>query len=108
MLPSENVKTVCDRIIRDFSPHNLFLFSLKRSPSGEAKSFKVCVVLDTKDKAAAEKRIYLDIDSEIPFDVLVYTPDEWSALLREEHSFVRRITEEGACLYGPQKISGRQ
>ena len=95
-----NVKAVCDRIIKDFSPLKVILFNIKRSPDGEEKSFKVCIVIDTDDKIGVEKRIYLDIDSEIPFDVLVYTPQEWDGLLLEKHSFAKRITQEGTYVYG--------
>ena len=80
------------------------LFNVKHSPNGEVKGFKLCVVMETADKAGDEKRIYLDIDSDIPFDVLVYTPREWDALLLEQHSFANRIMREGTCVYdsGPQ------
>jgi hypothetical protein len=64
--------------------------------------------METEEKAEAEKRIYLDIDSDIPFDVLVYTPREWESLMLQKHSFAKRITQEGTYVYGSAPIQGRE
>jgi hypothetical protein len=100
MPTDENIKTVCDRIIKDFRPLKVILFNIKHSPSGEATGFKLCVVMDTADKTEDEKRIYLDIDCDIPFDVLIYSPQEWDGLMLEKHSFAKRILREGTYIYG--------
>lgn len=94
------IQAVCDEIVRQFSPDTIILFNVKHSPSGQTKSFKLCVVAETDDTALTEKRIYLDIDSDVPFDVLVYTPHEWQKLLQEKNSFANRITQEGRYIYG--------
>ena len=94
------IQAVCDDIVRQFSPKKIILFNVKNSPGGETRSFKLCVVLETDDIELTEKRIYLDIDSEVPFDVLVYTPREWEKLMLEKNSFANRITREGRYIYG--------
>lgn len=102
-----NVKTVCEHIIGQFHPQKVILFNIKHSPSGSEKSFKLCVVVDTADKISVEKRIYLDIDSEIPFDVLIYTPQEWDSLMLQKHSFATRISQEGTFIYGSDPTQGK-
>lgn len=102
-----NVKAVCERIIGQFHPQKVILFNIKHSPSGSEKSFKLCVVIDTEDKIGVEKRIYLDIDSEIPFDVLIYTPQEWDTLMLQKHSFATRISQEGTLIYGSDPKQGK-
>jgi predicted nucleotidyltransferase len=94
------IKTVCDSIVDMLDPLEIILFSVKRGSDGREKSFKLCVVVDTADKLEAEKRIYLGVDSDVPFDVLVYTPEEWDELTAQSNSFARRISEEGTYVYG--------
>lgn len=95
----DSIRSVCSDIVRHFSPDRVILFSIKHSVSGRARSFKVCVIMRTDEKAAMEKRIYLDVDSDIPFDVLLYTPEEWDRLIAQKDSFARSITEEGTVIY---------
>lgn len=42
---------------------------------------KLCVVIPEGDSEAAERRLYLEVESELPFDALVYTGGEWKELL---------------------------
>ena len=103
MKDNECVKLVCERLLSSFSPGKIILFSTKHSISGRMKSFKLCLIMDTQDKAGLEKNIYLAIDCDIPFDVLVYTPDEWRSLTREPGSFANRIKKEGTYVYGSEE-----
>ena len=95
----DSIRSVCSEIILQFSPDKVILFSIKHSVSGKTRSFKVCVIMRTDEKAGMEKRIYLDVDSDIPFDVLLYTPEEWEKLISQKDSFARSITEEGTVIY---------
>jgi hypothetical protein len=97
---SENIKKVCDDIIRIFNPEKVILFHVKRSVDGVIRSFKICVIIDTDDKSSTEKHLYLDVDSDVPFDLLVYTPAEWDSLLAEKSSFACRIIKEGMYIHG--------
>jgi hypothetical protein len=96
----ENIKNVCDEIVRNFSPDKVILYNVKRSVGGEIRGFKICVIVETADRLDTEKHIYLDVDSELPFDVLVYTPAEWAKLLSEKNSFACRIIKEGTYVHG--------
>lgn len=101
---AEPIRSVCGDIARLFSPERMILFSVKRSVSGAVRSFKVCVILDAPRVPDIEKRIYLEIDSRLPFDVLVYTPAEWAALVCQKDSFASTIIREGTVVYeaGPK------
>ncbi|HEX3026570.1 MAG TPA: hypothetical protein VHR42_05020 [Clostridia bacterium] len=103
MESSDHVKKVCDEIVRRFAPEKIILFNLKKDITGGARSFKICVVLETEDKMEVERHIYLDIDSDIPFDVLIYTPEEWKQLGRQKESFAFRIYEKGQYIYGDRE-----
>ncbi|MDR3552096.1 MAG: hypothetical protein P4L75_03130 [Clostridia bacterium] len=96
---SEKIGAVSDEIREKFHPQMIILFNFKRNLSGEAGSFKLCLVMDSSDTKEAERRVYLEVESEIPYDVLIYTPVEWEKLSAEEHSFAHRIKEKGTVLY---------
>lgn len=100
---SDRVRKVSDEILRRFGPQEMILYNLKRDVSGDVSSFKICVVAPTQDKFETEKQIYLGIDSEVPFDVLIYTPEEWRMLRDEKGSFAYRIIRKGQYIYGEEK-----
>jgi hypothetical protein len=97
---NETIKTVCDEIVKNFGPEKVILYNVKRSVGGEIRGFKICVIVETENRLDTEKHIYLDVDSDIPFDVLVYTPAEWDELQNEKTSFACRIIKEGTYIHG--------
>jgi acyl-ACP thioesterase len=96
----ESIKTVCGEIVKNYNPEKIILYNIKRSVGGEIRSFKICVILETRDRHEMEKKIYLNVDSDIPFDVLVYTPAEWENLISEKSSFACRIIKGGTYIHG--------
>jgi hypothetical protein len=97
---SNDIKKVCDEIISKFSPEKIILFSSKIKNSGETGSFKICIIKETANKNEMEKQIYLQIVSEIPFDILIYTPQEWDKHTADVHSFAYSISKKGTVIYG--------
>ena len=89
---------VVDSIRNIADVKKVILFHKKHSVSGKLSGFKICAVIETLDKKALEKKIYRDIDSEIPFDVVIYTPDEWEDLSQENGTFAHKITMTGCDL----------
>lgn len=96
----DHVDHVTRQIIPMFDPKKIYLYNRKVSPNGAVVSFKLCIVAAVEDKLDAERRIYRNIDSEVPFDVLIYTPEEWDSLCRDIHAFAKRIEQTGMVLYG--------
>lgn len=94
------VASVVDEIVRLLRPDRVYLYNQKFSVTGDTTSFKVCVIADLADKDAAEREIYLGIDSDVPFDVILYTPKEWSQLCRNPDSFARKIYLTGTVVHG--------
>lgn len=94
------VALVVDGIVRLLNPRQIYLYNQRFSVAGATTAFKLCVVADMADKASAERDIYLDIDSEVPFDVILYTPAEWKRLCDSPDSFARKIFLTGTTVYG--------
>ena len=94
------VRRVADEIARIFLPKRIYLYNNRLSMEGIFTSFKLCVVGEFDDKEEAECEIYNQIDSDIPFDVLLYTTPEWEELSLDEMSFAGKIIRMGTVLYG--------
>lgn len=93
------IQTLCDRIVDLIQPEAVILFSRKTGLDGKISSFKLCVV--TKgNPAEVEGKIYLSVDCPLPFDVLVYSPEDWARLRQDGASFASRICKTGCWIYG--------
>ena len=98
-IPSAMVECVSQRIVEMFAPSRIYLYNQRMGTCGQTSGFKLCVILATQDKAKVERDIYLHIDCEVPFDVIVYTPEEWEALQNRDCSFARKIKQTGIVVY---------
>lgn len=88
------LSTVLAEIRRIANAERLVVYGVKHE--GEhVRDVDVCVIADTDDKDALAHRLYIEIDSDIAFDVLIYTPQEWSMLLADPQSYASRIAEKG-------------
>lgn len=78
----------------------IILYNNKITPSGDILSFKLCIIIDKGDTHSIERSIYMSHDLSVPYDVLVYTKDEWDNLCKEPYSFACRIEKMGSIIYG--------
>ncbi|NLN82184.1 MAG: hypothetical protein GX136_06555 [Clostridiales bacterium] len=99
MKSEEILNCLRDEIVRTANPRRILLFSHKQSPAGELQSVKLCVIINDGDSRQVEQRLYVEIESELAFDVLVYTVGEWKKLLENKMSFATHIQEIGRVLY---------
>ena len=97
---SNEITVVVREITRLFAPSCIYLYNRRFGASGGTSAFKLCVIAGFESKERAEREIYTKIDSEIPFDVLLYTQAEWRNLLDSPGTFARKIHENGVVVYG--------
>lgn len=95
----DNIKNTLYDIKQLVKPVALVLFHRKIGNSGKTLGFKICIVIDTKNKLETEKNIYKNIDCDIPFDVILYTSEEWNYLKLKKHSFANKILKSGYVFY---------
>lgn len=93
------INEVKNRIVEMFSPEKIILFHRKAKLSGATESFKLCVIVETDNKSSIEKSIYINIDCDVPFDAIVYTPDEWRELLESSTTFAYKVSQIGRVIY---------
>ena len=96
---SDTVECVSKKIVEMLAPRSIYLYNQRIGACGQTSGFKLCVILSTQDKAKVERDIYLHIDCEIPFDVIIYTPEEWEALASRPDSFACKIKQTGKVVY---------
>lgn len=100
MASSATVNTLTGQIVQLCQPEEIWLYNRKSDLAGKTTSFKLCIVTAEKDKHAVETGIYLALDCPVPYDVTVYTVEEWAEAGQNPHSFARSILTKGQKLYG--------
>lgn len=96
------IQDLVGKLVEFCHPHRVYVFSLKVNLQNEVTSFKLCIVAPTTDKLALERDIYLNFDCPLPFDVVVYTVEEWSRFTQQAGSFAKTIFEKGWLVYGQE------
>lgn len=100
----DEVMRVCEEVVKLVNPKMVILYGTKVNvANGGVKNFDICVVMDTTDTMTSEKQIYLAVESALPFNVLVYTPQEWDELISDPYSFASNILRKGTVVYGEKK-----
>lgn len=94
------IRKVCREIKENFKTQTIIIYSKKNDPTGRISSFKICAVIDAADNLQCESEIYGSVDSELPFDVLVYTPEQWRQYSVQEDSFASKIARTGVVVDG--------
>ncbi|MEF9984569.1 MAG: hypothetical protein RSD67_06155 [Oscillospiraceae bacterium] len=96
----EYINSVVEQIVDVVEVDKIILFSKKQDLEGKLSSFKICVIIKKETKTESEKEIYINVDCEIPFDVVVYTSNEWNKLVNEKGSFGNKVNRTGSVIYG--------
>ena len=100
LLPSE-ITNVCEDMLRLFDVKRMVVFGIKNDEKCKGVcDFDLCVVADSiDDKNIWLKKAYLEIDSDIPFDLFLYTEKEWDDCIKFSESFASRINRKGSVVY---------
>ncbi len=94
------ISEVVNQITKLVEVEKIILFSKKTDLNGEVSSFKICVITYGNDVHEYEKAIYIDVESDIPFDIIVYSSESWKKYLSEESSFCNKVNSTGSVIYG--------
>ncbi len=103
MVEVENsIQSVADAIGEKYQPKGIVLISKKVNNHGDLTSFKVAVLVsdDISSISELECKIYLDVDSDIPYDIVIYKLSEWLYLKEDVSTFAYKIYSQGVWLYG--------
>lgn len=87
----------------------IFLISRKHDARERLTSFKLALITDgvssqePVNPAEIEGTLYLNVDCDVPFDLLVYASGQWDDLIQESNTFAARIQKTGVTLHGPSQ-----
>lgn len=98
----KEIQTVANDIGDKYQPRGIVLISKKVNNQGGLTSFKIAVLVDDEISSISELecKIYLDVDSIIPYDIVIYKVSEWLYLKEDISTFAYKIYSEGVWLYG--------
>lgn len=102
MSDNELITRTADEIKSICSPLNIILVSNKVNTDGELVSFKLVVVVNDSagEISDLECRLYMEIDCDIPFDLVLYKESEWNKFKNDIGTFAWKIYNTGAYIYG--------
>ena len=97
----EELHKIKDQIINMYSPFKIILFgSLAKHKIKSTSDIDLCIIIDTKDKRGLLQKMYYEVETDYPLDIVIYTVDEWEQLKNEKNSFLYKIQNEGEVIYG--------
>ena len=64
-----------------------------------SRVIKLCIVGDIPDKRRMLTRIFDEVDSDIPYDVLLYTDEQFRELTKDDGAFASHVNQKGRVRY---------
>lgn len=97
----EQVEDLRQQIISNFAPEKIYLFgSGAKGVIRKSSDIDLCIIKDVAKPRQLKIDLQLNLNSEIPFDIIVYTPDSWVKNSGDMTSFAYQIMTKGVKLYG--------
>ena len=96
------IKQTADAIAKLGKPLRIYLISHKTNhASGELISFKLALIVpdDTANISELECFLYMAVDCNYPYDLVLYKQSEWETLSQDPRTFAWSIRETGGVLY---------
>ncbi|MDO5560413.1 MAG: hypothetical protein Q4F95_12570 [Oscillospiraceae bacterium] len=102
MVDNDIILGVSEEIQKLCRPTAIILISNKINTSEELVSFKLLVIVDDSCASTSELEcaMYMKIDSDVPFDLVLYKQSEWDCLKNEIGTFAWKINNSGVYIYG--------
>lgn len=103
MRADTELQKITQQFINLYTPYKLLLFGSQAKSTAKPNSdIDICVIKETTNKRELLSDMYMNIESNMPFDLLLYTPDEWAECITDATSFAYVINKEGVVLYARQ------
>lgn len=98
---NNEVEYIKNQIIQKYEPEKIILFgSVAKGVFKDNSDIDLCIIKDTTDKRQLLIEIYINIDSTIPFDLVLYTSEEWDKCVNDKNSFAYNINNTGVKIHG--------
>jgi predicted nucleotidyltransferase len=95
------ISSIKDQIVSIYTPSRIVLFGSQAKGTATKRSdIDLCIIKNTDNKRKLLIDMYLNIESSKPFDLLLYTEDEWNECVNDTTSFAYLINKRGIVIYG--------
>ena len=100
MVATKEIEIIKEQIINKYSPRKIILFGSQAKGTATKKSdIDLCIIKDTDNKRTLVVEMYMNIESNKPFDLLIYTESEWNECANDITSFAHLISQKGVEIY---------
>jgi predicted nucleotidyltransferase len=101
MTHTEQIESLKQQIVSQYAPDKIYLFgTCAKGIIRQNSDIDLCIVKDTPDIREFKRELQLNLESEIPVDYIVYTPENWLKHSEDSTSFAYLIKSKGVQLYG--------
>lgn len=85
------------RQLKQFRPDRVTLFGSYGTSLYKPgiSDIDLCVVAESKDKRKTLTKMYSEIELDLPYDLILYTPSEWAEAIKDSGSFAYKISKTG-------------
>lgn len=97
----KEIKKITNNLKRKYKPKKIILFgSFAYGKPTTASDIDMLIIKNTKEKKINRiKKVLSLIDSDLPFEPIIYTPKEISERIFLRDLFIRNILKKGRILY---------
>lgn len=97
---TEQLNRICETMVEAAHPIAILLYGKKNIPSSDIlREANFCLVVSENPKEI-ERRLYRGLDLDFPYNLLVYSEEDWRRLLTDPTSYATSIKNKGVVLYG--------
>jgi predicted nucleotidyltransferase len=98
---NSEIEHIKPQIVEYSQPKEIILFgSVAKGTHKNNSDIDLCIIKDTSDKKKLLSEMYVEIDSSIPFDLVMYTVEEWNNCINDKNCFAYIINSTGVRIYG--------
>ncbi len=96
----DQLSALCLSILEICDAKKIILYGSKFTPDGKTlREVNLCLAVND-EPLKIESRLYLELESEIAFNLLVYSEEEFERLEKDPTSYAHSIVTKGTVLHG--------
>jgi len=94
------IESMKEQIVSRYAPKKIVLFgSQAKGTATKNSDIDLCIIKNTANKRDLLTDMYLNIESSKPFDLILYTENEWYRCIIDTTSFAYQINNNGIIVF---------
>jgi predicted nucleotidyltransferase len=97
----EQIESLKEQIVAKYHPDQIILFgSCAKGVIRKNSDIDLCIIKEIEKIREFRIDLQLNLQSEIPFDIVAYTPESWAKYSEDSTSFAYLIKKQGVQIHG--------